>query len=119
MPQIDMSQFDQNPFEAIVGQGGGMGQGMPQQMPPQGQPQPQQPQGQPQGAGAEMQPPTPEDQFQYGKNPDSSRSIISAIQALEKYISESTDRDEIQTARGIIMLLGRLMQKDQQKYGQF
>lgn len=80
----------------------------------QSQQQPQQPDqenGQEDSAQGEEQ---PEDQLNPGQNPGSTKFLMGAINSLENYIKQSTDRDEIATSRSIIMLLGRLIQKDQQ-----
>lgn len=55
-----------------------------------------------------------ENQYMKGKNPDKGKPLLSAIQALENYITSSTERDEILTARGIISLLTKLVARDQE-----
>lgn len=55
-----------------------------------------------------------ENQFMKGKNPDKTKPLLSAIQALEGYIASATERDEIMTARGIVSLLTRLVSRDQE-----
>jgi hypothetical protein len=53
------------------------------------------------------------DQLQPGQNPDKSKPLTMAISALQQYIAQSTDRDEIETARSVVALLGQLIQRDQ------
>ena len=99
-----MEPQQQNPFMAMI-------KGMQQQRSPQGQ-SPSQPQGNPQSAMPE------EDQFQKGVNPDNTKFLVSAIQQLENYVAQSTERDEIATARGIISLLSRLIANSQKRMSQ-
>lgn len=91
----------QNPFMALIKkaqmQGG-----------PQAQQMPQQPQ---QGMQGQQIPPS---QYERGANPGNTKFLINAVQSLENYIKDSTSRDEIATARGIITLLSRLIAKDQE-----
>jgi hypothetical protein len=111
---------NQNPFAEIMQrmgsgapQGGGMSPemgGMPAGMPSVGGPM---------GGGSPMPPemggmPDDSGQLEEGKNPDKSGPLLSAVQQLENFIKLSTDRDEIQTARGIISLLVRLIRRDQE-----
>lgn len=78
-----------------------------QQMPQQGMPAEQASM-----MGGE-QPIEEDNQFMKGKNPDRSRPLMSAIQQLENYVRESTNRDEILTARGVIKLLTELIARGQ------
>ena len=90
------------------GMGAEMGGGMPQQAPQQ----PQQPA--PQEGMAEESMEEEENQYVKGQNPDKGKPLMSAIQALEAYITSSEGRDEVLTARAIIGLLTKLMAKDQE-----
>lgn len=71
--------------------------------------------------GAEFDPatgmPMEEDQTQKGVATGTSKYLIGAIGQLQQYIAQATDRDEIATARSIISLLSRLIDKDQQTEG--
>ena len=99
-------QFDQNPFASIMQslQGAGAQGGQPQG--------PQAPQGvPPQGMGADM----PDNQLMKGKNPDSSQALIGATKMLQQFIADSTDSTDIATARSIVMLITRLIEKQQKK----
>ncbi len=110
---LDSYNFKQNPFMEMTqlaaaeapqqAEGPQMG-AAPSGMPPQGGGMPGQ------GGGMEQ----PEDQMMKGQNPDKTKFLIGAVNSLETYIKESEDMDEISTARGIIMLLSRLMAKDQE-----
>jgi len=135
-------QFEQNPFAQFVqgGQGGGQPQGQPMpqgggmpaglaggqggQAPVTGGPQ--------EGAGASpasgmdpaelqrmqaMQDPK-QNPLLPGANPGGSKFLVGAIQQLQGYIAEETDRDEIAIGRSIIQLLTRLIAKDQDKQNQ-
>ncbi len=119
MAQQDLSSFDfsQNPFSDVLsGMGGSQpGQQMGGQMPPM-MPQGQTQQPQPQGGGAEGTPGTanmPEDQLVRGSNPGNTRFLLGAVQQLENFVKQSTDRNEILTVRGIITLLSQLISNDQ------
>lgn len=50
-----------------------------------------------------------------GSNPSPSRFLSGAIKQLENYLKESTDKDEVATARSVIVLLTRLISKDQER----
>lgn len=113
-------EFQENPYLSMI-RGGQSGAPQGGQMGGQmmGGQQPSQPgQGAPQGgqmmgpAGKKME--MPEDQMSWGETGDSSRELVSAINSLENFIKKSTERDTIGTARSIIMLLTRLMAKDQE-----
>ena len=58
------------------------------------------------------------DQFQSGQNGDGLKSLISATQGLEKFITESTSKEAIMMARGLVGALGRLMTMGQTLAGQ-
>lgn len=104
-------QFDTNPFESIT-------QGIGRQQAGQGQPMTQGGQPAPQEAGqGAMQPMDPkQDQFQRGSNPGGSKFLLGAVQQLQNYIAESTERDEIAIARSVVQLLTKLIAKEQQKF---
>jgi hypothetical protein len=121
---IGNPQFDQNPFEAIIngGQGQDMGGGAtggPHMMPggqPMGGDLP------PMGAAdaespAESTAPGEEveDAGQKGVNPGGTKFVLGAIQQLNNFITDSTDRAEIATIRSVITLLTRLVQRDQER----
>lgn len=117
-------QFDSNPFEGMFGGGGqGAPQGMPQgggQPPVSGGPAEEQAEGEMDMDPAQiakmqaMQDPR-QNPLLPGANPGGSKFLVGAIQQLHGYIGESTDRNEIATARAIISLLTKLIDKDQQK----
>lgn len=115
-PNLDSLNFDKNPFMEMLGGGLQAAQQMPQEggdeqamaMTQQGGGG----QGAPQvgavgGAGKS-------NQLEYGQNPDRTGFLVSAIQQLENYIKNSTQKDEISTVRGLISLLSQLVNKDQQ-----
>lgn len=62
----------------------------------------------------EMQDPK-KNQLLPGANPGGSKFLVGAIQQLQGYIGESTERDEIAIARSLIQLLTKLVSKDQQR----
>jgi len=104
-PYLEMIQSapqqQQSQSQSVQGQGGasqGQGMGMMQ--------------------GAMMggkQPEMPEDQLRYGEVGDASRDLVSAINSIENYIKRSTDRDQISLGRQLILMIGRLMQSDQEE----
>lgn len=103
---MDNVQFDQNPFASILqslGQGGGAPMGGGQAPQAQG--------GMPSDAMEGME----DNQMMKGKNPDSSQALIGATKMLQNFISDSTDSTDIATARSIIMLIARLIAKQQEK----
>lgn len=55
-----------------------------------------------------------ENQLNPGQNPDKTRYLVAAIQQLSNYIKDSDQKDEIQTARGLIALLSQLVNRDQE-----
>jgi hypothetical protein len=118
--QQDLNSYDfqENPFAALMGDSGqqqpqptgGMSGGMPAgQMTGRAGGMP----GGQMGGGEEGME-EEENQYNKGQNPDRGKPLMSAIQALENYITQSTERDEILTARGIISLLTKLVAKDQE-----
>lgn len=102
-------EFEGNPFEGILrgGQQGEMPGGASQG-------------GQPQDPEAEMkrlqemQDPK-RNQLLQGANPGQSKYLLGAIQQIQGFIAESTERDEIAIGRSIIQLLTRLVAKDQKR----
>jgi len=96
---MDNAQFDQNPFLSILQQ---------KQAAPSGAPQ-----GAPMGMMPDAQP--EDNQLMKGKNPDSSQALIGATKMLQNFIADSTDSTDIATARSIIMLIARLIAKQQEK----
>lgn len=105
-------EFNQNPFTQISG---GQPAAKPaMMMQPQGpagaQPQQMDPQSMQQMMM--MQDPK-QNQLAPGANPGTTKFLIGAVQQLQGYIAESTDRDEIAIARSIIQLLTKLVDKDQ------
>lgn len=114
------SQFDQNPFEAIFAQGAGQGaepqsgSAMPQMgggLPPMGQADVEAQESQAMG----QQPDPAEDDSQKGVNPGGTKFVLGAIQQLNNFITDATDRSDIATVRSVITLLTRLIQKDQER----
>lgn len=97
------SQFDanQNPFQSIL-------DGLKQQ---EAQPS-QQPQG-PQPIMTASGPQMPPNQLEPGKNPSGARPLTQAISALQNYIAQSTNRDNILIARNVIKLLTSLVSKEE------
>ena len=104
---------DQNPFESIIAdlqnkqpsQGGmeeAMGaaqeQGQPGGMPP----------GMKMSGGT---PQLPTSQLEEGKNPSATKSLTQAISALQQFIAQSTDHDDIALGRNLIKLITRLIAK--------
>jgi hypothetical protein len=78
------------------------------------------PQGGPQASpGAPQGPQSPDpmnpkaNQLTPGANPGMSKYLSTAIAQLQSFIAESTNRDEIMTARGVISLLSQLVQDEQ------
>lgn len=115
--EFSVEGFDGNPFESILASlKGGQPQGQPS--PSQG---PQQAPTAPQSAlqGAQGQMPNVLDpkanQLNPGANPGMSKYLTGAVAQLQNFIAESTNKDEIMTARGIISLLSRLIQDEQTK----
>lgn len=102
---------DQNPFESILAGLKG-GQSAPMGEAPQ---EPARPAPQPQGGqnipGAN--PNLPKDQTQEGVTTGNTKHLLSAIQALQQYITASHDRDEILIGRNMIRLINQLIEKDQ------
>jgi hypothetical protein len=102
---------DQNPFEGILASLQG-GQEAPMGQAPQ---QPSAPTPQPQGGqnvpGAAPQ--LPKDQTQEGVVTGNTKHLLSAVSALQQYITASHDRDEILIGRNMIRLLTQLIEKDQ------
>jgi len=78
----------------------------------------------PQGAGGGMpmqgqapqgpEVPPEDNQFMRGQGAGNSQFLIGAVQQLQKYITNSTDPTEIQIARNIVMLLNKLVEKEQE-----
>ena len=93
--------FDQNPFEAILAQGGG-------QMPSQ---QPQQPM-----APEEME--NMPEELQPGKTGDNTKPLLGAIQNLHNYIGMTTDPGDIRLVRNLISALTQLVARDQKRMEQ-
>lgn len=117
----DLKNMNENPFMAILN-GSGMGD-MSQELPsPQGQEamgqEGRMPQGKPMAvaqsnpAGEEVFDPR-EEQLKRGGNPSRSKSITTAITALESVASDSTDEQEIALLRGVLGALARLLSKNQ------
>lgn len=101
--------FDQNPFEGILNK-------------QQAAPAPEAGQGAMQGQEIDPQAVEQYQQMQDpkhnpllpGANPGGSKFLVGAIQQLQGYIGESTERDEIAIARAVIRLLTKLIDKDQE-----
>lgn len=119
--------FDQNPFEQIVGgqapQGVGGPAGMPMGVPPQALQamqggQPQAPQQMPGGAMGAEETQMPEDVTQPGINPGGTKPLIVAMQNLHAFITDANDPTDISTVRSIMSLLTRLINNDQQRQTQ-
>lgn len=53
------------------------------------------------------------EQLEHGKNPSRSKSLVSAITALESVASDSTDQNEIMLIRGLVSAISRLIAKNQ------
>ena len=109
---------DQNPFESILSGMKGLGSEGSATDPAQmyGQMQSQSaPQGGQMPSGAGMMAPDPNDVTQPGANPGTSKHVLGALAALQKFISESDDIQEIQAIRGVIQILTRVMERDQEK----
>lgn len=94
--------LDQNPFEAILAQGG-------QQQAPQPAPQPIAPQVAPDTDEALLGP----DELQPGKTGDNTKPLLGAIQNLHAYIAASADQGTIQLVRNLISALTQLVARDQ------
>ena len=94
-------QFEQNPFESILNSLKQSSQG--------GQEAPVAPQG---GQMPNIMDPKA-NQLNSGSNPGMSKYLSTAVSQLQSFIAESTNRDEIMTARGIIALLSKLIQDEQ------
>lgn len=121
MPDINnlaSYEFQSNPYMDMLGGGEQQmpqqpQQGMPQGMPQGGQPQmanPNQSMGQAEAQGTTGQ---IQSQLNQGQNPDNLRPLISATQGLEKFITESTSKEDIILARGIISAISRLISRAQ------
>lgn len=93
-------EFDGNPFESLMQRGSSGAQSQSPQIPPQMMGQ---------------MPGMEENQLLKGKGQGGSKYLLSAIQALQGYVAESQDRDEIEVARSIVKLLIRLVHQDQEK----
>jgi len=116
-------ELDGNPFEAILARiqsqkGQSMGGGMSQppgqtpegtHMMPNGQPMPNSQMPGMMG-GQEKIPPN---QLRTGEDSSSSPMLIGAVQALQKYITQEDDSNNIMTARSIIALISKLIERDQ------
>lgn len=110
--------FEHNPFEDVLSRLGQGGQS-PQQ-PPQGEggspPMPQG--GQPMGGSPMMQggmnTKMPKNQLNEGEDTGGSPYLLSALQALQRFITGSSDPQTIAIARNISMLITRLIERDQQ-----
>lgn len=118
----NLSSYDdmsQNPFASILQRASGGSSSMaagPSQGQAQGQEVPPQTQT-PMGAQGQTNPqelPPEQEQLMRGKNPSNSKFLITAIQSLENYVQGSEDKDEIATARSVISLLTRLIDRNQQ-----
>lgn len=55
-----------------------------------------------------------EDQTMKGQGVGATKFLLGAAQQLQGYIAESTERDEIMTARSILLLLTKLINRDQE-----
>lgn len=112
-----MDEFnpDQDPFEGILNQGRqaldpAARYGNMQQMQQMGAQEP--------GASMPMmvdKQAMMQDVTQPGSNPGTTKYVLSALQSLQKFIAESTDLREIQAVRGVITVLSRIMESDQNK----
>lgn len=92
--------FERNPFEGLFQQN-------------QAPQQPQDPQAQIQALQDQQDP--KKNQLLPGANPGTSKFLLGAIQQLQGFIADSTERDEIAIGRSVIQLLTRLVAKDQQR----
>ena len=103
---------DANPFESILASLKEQPQGQPQGGPTQGGPTPQQMQ-----QGGMMGKPikTPPDQTAYGETSGGTPFLTQAIKAMENFLKESTDTEEIAMGRSIVGMLSRLIANDQEK----
>lgn len=91
-------KFNANPFSSIIRmQGEQQQEAGPQNAPNVG-----------------MQTEDESNQLAKGQTGDNSQNLMRALQALHKYIADSTDPSEISMGRGIILLLSKLIEKDQQ-----
>lgn len=118
-------EFQSNPFMGMLGGGEqqmpqGAPQGMLQGMPQQGGEQmanPNQSMGQAEAQGTMGQAMSQEkNQLMKGENPGSTKYLMGAVQSLEKFITESDDKESLMLARGIVSAISRLIAKDQEKY---
>lgn len=107
---MDNRQRGENPFAGILASLQGGGQQMPQQPPQPMAGQQMMPGGQPMG-GEDMM--GEENQLMKGKGAGNSQFLLGAVQQLQRYITNSTDPAEIQIARNVVILLNRLMEKEQ------
>lgn len=109
---------DQNPFTAILnaskssgasmqGPQGSQGPQTPPQAGPNGRQLP------PQIAGMAVK--TPPNQLDYGSVGGTTPQLTQALQAMQKFIAESQDPNEIAIGRQIIVLMTQLITRDQQK----
>lgn len=96
-------KFEGNPFQGILASlGNQSAQNAPQQN-TQLQSKP---------AGNQM--PEEDNQLMKGKGAGNSQFLLGAVQQIQRYITNSTDPTEIQVARNIVLLLNRLIEKEQQ-----
>lgn len=95
--------FDQNPFSSVLS---GLGQ---QSQQPQQAPVPQQ------QMPTDQQPQQEDNQLEKGKISGTSQYLLSALQSLHKFITESTDPREITMGRSIISLMSKMIDMDQKK----
>lgn len=58
----------------------------------------------------------PPNQLEPGQNPGRTKLLIGAVGAIEKFITESDNREDIMLARGIASALSRLIARDQEKF---
>ncbi len=111
---MEEQQKGQNPFLSMI-------QGMEDvQDEPQGMTQPQAPQQAPApqgmaGAGVEgAELPPEEAQLQRGQNGSGSEDLIKALSSIERFISNSTDKESIMLLRGVASALARLIGKSEE-----
>lgn len=121
MPDINnlaSYEFQSNPYMDMLGGGAQQGGGIPPQgMPQQGMPQggemanPNQSMGQAEAQGTTGQ---IQSQLNQGQNPDNLKPLMGAVQQLERFISQSTDRESMMIVRGIIAALSRVIARSQE-----
>lgn len=109
MPAGEQSGMDPKAMMAALSQGGGMGAEGGQA---QGAPAPQA--GAAPVAAGEAEMMAEDDQLQKGQNPTRSRHLVKALSALEDFVSDSTDKEDVMFARGLLSALARLINKDQE-----